>query len=67
MHCHSAVGVPGHARKSILPLAVLGALGAAVGLLYLAGVPASTLLLGAVVLACPAMHLLMMGGRGHSH
>jgi hypothetical protein len=39
-----------------------------VGLVAL-GVPASTLLFGALVLACPLMMLFMMGGMhgGHDH
>ncbi len=66
MHCHTADGAPGH-KSLLLPLTALGALGTVVGLLYFAGVPSSTLLLGAVVLMCPLSHLLMMRGRGHGH
>lgn len=50
--------------RSQLRLVAVGAVGVAVGLLA-AGTSASTLLVLALVLACPIMMMFMMGGMGH--
>jgi hypothetical protein len=49
-------------------------LGICVGLIVLAivavsvfRVPVSTVFFGAILLACPLMHILMMKGGGHKH
>jgi len=66
----SVKGVPsgkGNAMKrQQLPLYSIAAAILVVGLVAL-GVPASTLLFGALVLACPLMMLVMMGGMHGSH
>lgn len=50
-------------REHLLYYAI--ALAILIGVLALAGVPTSTILVGLLVLACPVMMLFMMGGHGH--
>jgi hypothetical protein len=44
----------------LIPLAALGAI-------FLLGVPASSALVFALILLCPLGHLLLMGPAGHKH
>lgn len=44
----------------LIPLAALGAI-------FLLGVPASNALVFALILLCPLSHLLLMGRAGHEH
>jgi hypothetical protein len=53
-------------KRQQLPLYAIAAATLVVGLVAL-GVPASTLLYGALALACPLMMMFMMGGMHGGH
>lgn len=45
----------------------LGLIALTIGAVTIFRIPVSTVLFGAVLLACPLMHIWMMKGGGHKH